>query len=92
MPPRGAEKLRLGVSPLNRYRRAAALAPNDFEAQLSVAITYGKMLPLMAIRQQLEASSHIRAFADKAVRLNPQSDLAWHVLGRWHRVLSDVTH
>jgi tetratricopeptide (TPR) repeat protein len=89
--PSRAEKLRLGGIALEYSRRAASLSPNDFEAQLSVAITYGKLLPLMSVRQQLQASGHIKAFADKALRLNPQSDLAWHVLGRWHRVLSDVS-
>jgi tetratricopeptide (TPR) repeat protein len=85
------EKLRLGGMALDYSRRAARLAPSDAEAQLSIAITYGKMLPFLGARQQLEASRHIKVFAEKAIRLNPQSDLAWHVLGRWHRVLADVS-
>jgi len=84
------EKLRLGNIALNYAQRAAALAPNDCEAQLSIAISYGKMLPLMGTKEQIEASRHIKETADKAIKLDPRNDLAWHVLGRWHRVLSDV--
>ena len=85
------EKLRLGRIALDYAQRAAELAPNDSEAQLSVAISYGKMLPLMGIKEQIEASRQIKEAADKAIKLDPRNDLAWHVLGRWHRVLSDVS-
>jgi tetratricopeptide (TPR) repeat protein len=84
------EKLRLGDIALQYAQRAAALAPNDAEAQLSIAISYGKMLPLMGIREQIEASRHIKKTVDKAIQLDPNNDLAWHILGRWHRVLSEV--
>ena len=84
------EKLRLGSIALDYAQRAAALAPNDSEAQLSIAISYGKMLPFMGTKDQMEASRRIKETVDKAIMLDPRNDLAWHVLGRWHRVLSDV--
>ena len=86
----GEEKLRLGSIALEYAQRAAALAPNDSEAQLSIAISYGKMLPFMGTKDQIEASRRIKDTVDKAIKLDPRNDLAWHVLGRWHRVLSDV--
>ena len=85
------EKLRLGDIALKYAQRAATLAPDDAEAQLSIAISYGKMLPLMGIREQIEASRQIKRTVDKAIKLDPNNDLAWHVLGRWHRVLSEVS-
>ena len=84
------EKLRLGGIALNYAQKAAALAPDSAEAQLSVAISYGKMLPFMDTKSQFQASPYIKAYAEKAIKLDPQNDLAWHVLGRWHRTLSDV--
>jgi tetratricopeptide (TPR) repeat protein len=84
------EKLRLGGIALDYAQRAAALAPENAEAQLSVAISYGKMLPFMDTKSQFQASPHIKRFAEKAIQLDPNNDLAWHVLGRWHRTLSDV--
>jgi hypothetical protein len=81
------EKLSLGGIGLNYAQRAAALAPNDSEAQLSPAISYGKMVALQGIKEQTEASRRIKDAADTAIRLDPNNDLAWHVLGRWNRVL-----
>jgi tetratricopeptide (TPR) repeat protein len=85
-----AEKLRLGAIALGYGHRAAKLAPNDSDAQLSPAITYGKMLPIQGSKQQLESSPLIKAAADEAIRLNPRNDLAWHILGRWHQTLANV--
>ncbi len=58
-------KLKLGGISLGYALRAASLAPNDSEAQLSPAITYGKMLPFQTNKQQYDESSLIRAAATK---------------------------
>lgn len=85
------EKLRLGRTALDYSRRAVALAPNDCEAQLSIAITYGKILPLVGNKERVESSRTIKTAAEKAVKLNPQNDLGWHVLGRWNLVVAEVS-
>jgi len=85
------DKLRLGGIALDYSQRAAALAPRDAEAQLAIAISYGKMLPLMGTKEQIEAARHIKASVDRAIELDPNNDLAWHILGRWNRTLSDVS-
>jgi tetratricopeptide (TPR) repeat protein len=84
------EKLRLGYLALDHARPAAELAPNDPEAQLSVAITYGKLLPLLGSKEQVQATPRVKTAVDKTLRLDPRNDTAWHILGRWHRVLADV--
>jgi tetratricopeptide (TPR) repeat protein len=88
--PEKKEKLRLGNISLEFADRAATLAPNNSEAQLSPAISYGKMLPFMGSKDQVNASPKIKAAADRALQLNPNNDTAWHVLGRWNRVLANV--
>jgi tetratricopeptide (TPR) repeat protein len=85
------EKLRLGHVALGYAQRAATLAPDNSEAQLSVAITYGKMMPFLPIKEQVDASPRIKDAVDKTLRLDPRNDLAWHILGRWHRVLADIS-
>jgi tetratricopeptide (TPR) repeat protein len=84
------EKLNLGSTAVEYAKRAAALAPNDPESQLAVAISYGKLELLQGNREKFEASRIIKEAADKAVEVDPSSDLAWHVLGRWHMALADV--
>lgn len=84
------EKLRLGAVALGYARQAAALGPRDSEAQLSPAITYGKMLPFQGSKEQVEGSRRIKESVDKALKLDPSNDLAWHVLGRWHQALAGI--
>ncbi len=88
--PKREEKLRLGGIAVNYSRRAVALAPNDPEAQLCVAISYGKVLPLQGNRERIENSRIIKAAAEKVIKLDPRNDLGWHVLGRWHLLMADV--
>ena len=85
------EKLRLGGIAVGYSRRAVALAPKDPEAQLSIAISYGKLLPLQGSRQQAENSRLIRAAAERVIQLDPYNDLGWHVLGRWHMNMAGVS-
>jgi tetratricopeptide (TPR) repeat protein len=86
-----AEKRRLGGIAVDYANRAAALGPNDPEAQLAVAISYGLLQPLEGNRERIEASRVIKAAADKTIKLDPNSDLGWHVLGRWHKELADIS-
>ncbi len=85
------DKLKFGGIALDYSLRAAALAPNDSEAQIAPAITYGKMLPFQSGKQQFEGSKRIKESADRAIKLDPNNDIAWHILGRWHRALADIS-
>jgi tetratricopeptide (TPR) repeat protein len=84
------EKLRLGMVSLESAQRAAKLAPKNAEAQLSPAISYGKMLPYMSAKDQVTTSPKIKESVDRTLALDPQNDTAWHILGRYDRVLANV--
>jgi tetratricopeptide (TPR) repeat protein len=84
------EKIELGGTALEYAKRAAVLAPDDSEAQLAVAISYGKLQPFEGNREKLEAARFIKDAADKVIKLDPRSDLGWHVLGRWHMGFAGV--
>lgn len=84
-------KLKIGNLSLVYALRAADLAPNSSEAQLSPAITYGKMLPFQGSKQQVADTPLIRKAVDKALSLDPNNDVAWHVLGRWHQALANIS-
>ena len=88
--PKRDEKLRLGGIAVSYSRRAVALAPNDPEAQLSVAISYGKVLPLQGNSEGVESSRVIKVAAERVIKLDPRNDLGWHVLGRWYLNMADV--
>jgi tetratricopeptide (TPR) repeat protein len=84
------QKLGLGACAVSYAKRAAALDPNDPEAQLAVAISYGKLQPLESNREKIDTSRIIKKAAEKVISLDPGSDLAWHVLGRWCFGYADV--
>jgi len=85
------EKRRLNAIAVDYAKRAVALGPNDPDAQLAVAISYGKLQPLEGNWDKIQASHIIKDAADKVVKLDPHNDLGWHVLGRWHQGVADVS-
>lgn len=85
------EKLKLGAIALEYSEKAAKLGPKNSDAQLATAITYGKLLPYQGKKEQVAASPRIKASADRAIKLDPRNDSAWHVLGRWHQSLANVS-
>ena len=89
--PSKKEKLRLGRVALDYAQRAAALAPNDADAQLAPATSLGKLLPYMGTKEQADSSPRIKKAVDRTLQLDPTNDTAWHVLGRWNRVLADMS-
>lgn len=85
-----ADKIATCRKALTYAERAVAAAPNECDGHLSVAICLGKLTPFLGNKEMIEASRKIKASADKAVKLNPKNDYAWHLLGRWHQSLANV--
>ena len=85
------EKRRLGGIAVDYAKRAVALGPNDPDAYLAVAISYGRLQPLEGNWDKIQASRVIKEAAEKVIKLDPRSDLGWHVLGRWHQGLADIS-
>jgi tetratricopeptide (TPR) repeat protein len=84
------EKRQLGNMAVDYAQRAVALAPNDPETQLALAISYGKLLPMEETKQQIATQRVVKTAVEKSIALDPKNDLAWHVLGRWYLALADV--
>ena len=85
-----SEKIASGRKALAYAERAVKAAPSECDPHLSVAICLGKLTPFMGNKESVEASRQIKSSAEKAVKLNPRNDYAWHLLGRWHQELADI--
>ena len=85
------EKTRLGMTAVAYARRAVSLSPEDPDALLAVASAYGKLLPLLSTKEQIDDSRIIKSAVDKVIALDESNDLAWHVLGRWYLGLAEVS-
>jgi tetratricopeptide (TPR) repeat protein len=84
-------KLAAGREALAHAERAVQAEPGRGEAHLAVAICLGKLTPLLGTREKIEASRRLREAAETAVKLDPRSDYAWHLLGRWHQALAGMS-
>jgi len=88
--PDKAARLKSGRTGLAYAERAVKIAPNESDPHLAVAICLGKITQLVSNREGVEASFKIKTAAEMAIKLNPKSDYAWHVLGRWHQSLAEI--
>ena len=84
------ERRKYGETALSYAQRAVALAPKLSDAQLAVAICYGRLLNLVPVRTEVEYSRKVHEFTLKAIELDPKSDYAWHMLGRWNQAVATM--
>lgn len=76
---------------LDYAQRAVALDAKNAKAHLCVAISYGKLTDFVGNKTKLEYSKIIKAEAERSLALDPGDDFAWHVLGRWHFGVANVS-
>lgn len=88
--PSKSDKIAAGRAALAYAERAVKAAPDECDPHLSVAICWGKLTPYLGSKESIAASRRIKTAADNAARLNPRSDYAWHLLGRWHQELAQI--
>jgi tetratricopeptide (TPR) repeat protein len=86
----GAARKDAGNKSLAYSRKAVAIAPKSSDPHLAVALSLGKNTEFMGNKEKLEASREMKAEAETALRLNPKSDYAHHMLGRWHQEMAGI--
>jgi len=74
-----------------RYaRQAVAINPNDSQSYFLISAAIGKKVLTQGKKEQINASKEVKKVIDKAIELDPNNDLAYHALGRWHRRLAEI--
>jgi tetratricopeptide (TPR) repeat protein len=86
--PSKSEKKRIGKVAEDTARRAVELAPGDAQTHLILAIVLGRVALLEAPARKVALSKEIGERAGRTTQLDPENDLAWHVLGRWNYELA----
>jgi tetratricopeptide (TPR) repeat protein len=76
---------------LNYAQRAVEIDPKVAKAHLSVAVAYGKLTDFVGNKEKLEYSKFIKQETLKSIELDATDDFAWHVLGRWHSGVANVS-
>lgn len=76
---------------LDYAQRAVAIDPRSAKAHLSLAVSYGKLTDFVNNRAKVEYSRLVREETLRSIELDPSDDFAWHVLGRWHQGVANVS-
>ncbi len=71
-------------------RRAVKLNPNDTWGHFFLSAAMGKRALMLGKKEQIEMSREVKAEIEKALELDPNNDLAYHALGRWHRRMAEI--
>lgn len=82
------QKLASALTALGYAERAVKADPKCCEAHLGIALCWGRIIQLQGNKEKVEGSRHIKEAAEKAVKLDPHNDYAWHMLARWHQGLA----
>lgn len=72
-------------------RAAIEIDPNGSDGHLYLSIALGRVALDAGAKQRIKMSKEIKKEADLAIKLNPNNDIAYHVLGRWNRKISNLS-
>jgi tetratricopeptide (TPR) repeat protein len=72
-------------------KKAIQVNPKDWEGHFRLSVASGRLALFLGGKEKINMSKAIKAEADTAVMLNPKADLAYHVLGRWHQNLANLS-
>jgi len=85
------------IQKLNYYsaekvsRKAVAVCPDNDMAHLELAVSVGRVALMEGGKKKVELSREVKSEALKALELNPNNDIAHHVLARWNREVSNLS-
>lgn len=61
------------------------------DGHLYLSIALGRVALDASAKQRIKMSKEIKEEVDLAIKYNPQNDIAYHVLGRWNRKISNLS-
>ena len=71
-------------------RQALKVNPNSSEANFVMAFALGRIALISSGDERIDAVKDVKAYAEKAIQLDPSHYKAYHVLGKWHYEVSNL--
>lgn len=84
-------KLSYFYKAMDYSNKAMKVNPDYDEAYISHARAMGRLALMSETKQQLTMAREIKKNVDKAVELNPNNGIAWHILGKWYFKFADLS-
>jgi len=89
--PKAADQRRLCAQAESLARAAVALNPAGVKGHAFLAVALGKQAIFVGGKTKVRLSREIKAEAERTLALDPDDDLAHHVLGVWNREVVEVS-
>ena len=70
---------------------AIKLYPESDLSNVSMAIAVGRIVLRKSGKDKIASVKDLKAYADKAIKINPNNFRAWHILGKWNYEVSNLT-
>jgi tetratricopeptide (TPR) repeat protein len=72
-------------------KTAYKLYPESDAANVSMAIALGRIILLKSGKEKIAYVKELKAYTEKAIAVNPNNFRAWHILGKWHYEVSNLS-
>lgn len=86
----GEEQTELYAQAMQAAEAAVAADPQNAQAHVTLAAAAGRVALTSGTRRKVELSRTVKEHADRAIELEPDNEMAYHVRGRWHYGVSDL--
>jgi tetratricopeptide (TPR) repeat protein len=67
------------------------LFPNHDETYVALAMSMGRIALTKSGKEKIAMVKDIRNHAERAIAINPSNFKAWHILGKWHYEVSNLS-
>ena len=70
---------------------ALKINPNSSAANCSMAMVLGRSSLARTGKEKIENAREVKKYVDLAIKNDPQNFIAWHILGRWHYEVNNLS-
>jgi tetratricopeptide (TPR) repeat protein len=84
------ERQLVNLKAVEYAERATAAHPTRFEGYLGLCISKGRLALFCDNRNKVHLAKEAQDNARKALELGPESDIAHHLMGRWHHEMAKI--
>ena len=70
---------------------AVKLYPENDLSNVSMAIAVGRIVLTKSGKEKIASVKDLKMYAEKAIKANANNFKAWHILGKWHYEVSNLT-
>lgn len=71
-------------------RKAVEINPDSAKGHVFLSVALGRVALEAGAKERIRLSKEIKEEVDRAIEIDPNDDIPWHVLGRWHRKIATL--